>query len=347
MNPASTAQAESGSASPYLVQVPSRTAPAGKVFTYPTRLVEAWSPQIMQFDLPTDRKEEEEVALEVKQGSTDLLRFNQPQSLKERVRKALAQSIDLGDQYIYDSRYDTSGNIAHLLAAIVPGVLVCQQYFPDLKVVLRAKAKPVERNIYRILGVSTVETNGAVRGQIITFRASTTSDRMEPFSYELPFSNLFKALSFEGYTEHTPERVFISRKGSRTLINEAEVEAFLQRYGFQKVYFEDIPIEEQWSIARNAKAVVGIHGAALSNLVFNCNSLKLVELFHPGYVVNMYRNITHGVGGKWAGVTGQITPDVIKRLDYQQQPRAFALTSTKIDLNSLQMALDYLDIEKI
>ncbi|NJL68821.1 MAG: glycosyltransferase family 61 protein [Microcoleus sp. SM1_3_4] len=86
-----------------------------------------------------------------------------------------------------------------------------------------------------------------------------------------------------------------------------------------------------------------MHGAAISNIVFNTNKVKLIELFHPGYVVDMYRNMANAVGGTWCAVSGQITEDVISKLDFKQDARSLALARTKIDINSLQMALEYLD----
>jgi capsular polysaccharide biosynthesis protein len=85
-----------------------------------------------------------------------------------------------------------------------------------------------------------------------------------------------------------------------------------------------------------------MHGAALSNLVFNSNKVKLIELFHPGYVIHMYRNMANAVGGTWCGVSGQITKDVIGKLDFKQEARAFAESRTQIEINSLRMALEYL-----
>ena len=86
-----------------------------------------------------------------------------------------------------------------------------------------------------------------------------------------------------------------------------------------------------------------MHGAGLSNLVFNSNKVKLIELFHPGYVIDMYRNMANAVGGTWCGVSGKITrEDVIGQLDFKQEARAFAESGTQIDINSLRMALEYL-----
>ncbi|MEG4631765.1 hypothetical protein QUB56_19590 [Microcoleus sp. AR_TQ3_B6] len=78
-----------------------------------------------------------------------------------------------------------------------------------------------------------------------------------------------------------------------------------------------------------------MHGAALSSFVFNSNKVKPSELFHPGYVMDMYRNMANAVGGIWCGISGQITEDVIGKLEFKQEARAFAGSRTQIDINSL------------
>jgi hypothetical protein len=65
-----------------------------------------------------------------------------------------------------------------------------------------------------------------------------------------------------------------------------------------------------------------MHGAALSSFVFNSNTvIKLIELFHPGYVIDMYRNRANAVGGTWGGVSGKIT----KKLGLKPRPSRTAL----------------------
>ena len=90
-----------------------------------------------------------------------------------------------------------------------------------------------------------------------------------------------------------------------------------------------------------------MHGAALSSIVFNSNKVKLIELFHPGYVVDMYRHMANSVGGTWCGVSGQITEDVIGKLDFKQEATGLAGTRTQIDINSLRMTLEYFGEYKI
>jgi capsular polysaccharide biosynthesis protein len=321
--------------------VPSKTitiAPS-KMFTYPTRLASAWEPRIMEINLPEYQLDRPEIRLTVRQDSTQSLGIAESNFYK-KLYKRFTAPIQMEEEYIYDARYDTDGNIAHILTNIVPALLVAKEICPKITVVLREKATTMAKNAYKVLGFPLLCTDKEVCGKLIF-----PSDGSQGV-FEAWYSSIFGNLEFEDYNKHTPERVFISRKGSRSLINENEVEQTLQEYGFQKFYFEDIPISEQWSITRNAKVLVAMHGAAMASLVFNRNAVKVVELFHPGYVADMYRHMTNTMGGTWCGVTGQITENVIKELDFKQNARSFALLSTRIDTTSLRMALDYLGVDQ-
>ncbi len=323
------------------LKIPGRVVPVApsKMFTYPTRLAAAWEPSIMEINLPGYQLNRDDIKITVHQGSTESLGIQTPNILK-KIYKNLAAPIQMDEEYIYDSRYETDGNIAHIIGCVAAKVLVAKQICPKITVILRENPTNRALNAYKLLGLPVLCTNKNVQGQLVIASSHIDGD------FEPLYRSLFGELAFEGYNKQTPERVFISRKGTRSLINENEVEQTLKEYGFWKVYFEDIPVSEQWSITKNAKAIVGLHGAALFSLVFNRNAVKLVELFHPGYVVNGYRHYTNAIGGTWCGVTGQLPKNIITELDVKQNARSFALLPTKIDITSLRMALDYMGIDR-
>jgi capsular polysaccharide biosynthesis protein len=311
------------------------TVAASKMFTYPTRLAGAWKPEILEINLPEYQLKRPDVEISIRQESTRTIPKHTSNFYQKTYRK-FAAPMQVDGEYLLDSRYETDGNIAHIMTGVVPRLLAAKKICDRVTVVLRSNASNMGKNVYKLLGASLLCTDKDINGKLVL------ANDQHPGAYEAFYTNLFGELAFEGLNPDTPEKVFISRKGTRSLINESEVEQTLQARGFKKFYFEDIPISEQWSVTRNAKVIVGMHGAALSSLVFNRNKVKLLELFHPGYVVDMYRNMASAVGGSWCGVSGQITEDVIGKLDFKQDARAFALTRTKIDINSLQMALEYL-----
>lgn len=310
---------------------------ASKMFTYPTRLASAWRAEMMEINLPGYQLERPAIEISVRKDSTRSLGIN-TRNIYQKIYEKYAAPLQMDDEYILDSRYETDGNIAHIITNVVPRLLVAQKMCDRVTLVLRANASTMAKNIYKMLETPVLCTDKDVVGKLVV---ATDND---PGAYEGWYTSIFGNLVFEGCDRQTPERIFIARKGTRTLSNESEVEQILKGYGFSKVYFEDIPISEQWSVAINAKIVVALHGAAMSSLVFSNTGVKVIELFHPGYVVDMYRHMTNAVGGTWCGVTGQITQDVIKELDFNEKSRGFALTPTRIDPTSLYAALEYMGV---
>jgi hypothetical protein len=125
------------------------------------------------------------------------------------------------------------------------------------------------------------------------------------------------------------------------------------------VELEDLTTSEKWSIARNAKVAVAVHGAGTGNFIFNRQGLtpgtakgcglKLIELYSPCYVIPTYRRFGIVLNGKWCAVRGQITPEMLHYLDFDNAPRNPEKSPIrdpfKIDLPALEMALDYMEVE--
>lgn len=76
------------------------------------------------------------------------------------------------------------------------------------------------------------------------------------------------------------EKIYISRQhaANRKVINEAEVIAFLQQQGFAILLCEELSFEEQMSIFAQARILISIHGAGLTNLVFMPADSCILEL---------------------------------------------------------------------
>jgi capsular polysaccharide biosynthesis protein len=76
------------------------------------------------------------------------------------------------------------------------------------------------------------------------------------------------------------KKVYISRKKAsrRQIINEIELENYLEREGFQSICFEDYSILEQIFIMQHAEIVVSMHGAGLTNAIFLNPKSRFLEL---------------------------------------------------------------------
>ena len=79
----------------------------------------------------------------------------------------------------------------------------------------------------------------------------------------------------------TKRKIFISRSKApkRRILNEDELVGFLESLGYERVWLEDFSIRETASIMAEAKAVIGPHGAGMTNLIFASPGTKALELF--------------------------------------------------------------------
>lgn len=108
----------------------------------------------------------------------------------------------------------------------------------------------------------------------------------------------------EGYSK--PHRlIYISRKDAiyRKVINEREIEEFLQEFGFEIVEMSKLSFLEQVKICSEAKVVVGPHGAGLTNTLF-CQKAKILEMFAPSYVNACYWMLSNQVGNEYYYILG-------------------------------------------
>lgn len=75
-------------------------------------------------------------------------------------------------------------------------------------------------------------------------------------------------------------RLFIGRKNTkwRRLLNEAEVESLLERYGFISIQIQHLTNEQQFELFRRSSAIVAVRGASVANLLAIEHPLKFVSL---------------------------------------------------------------------
>jgi hypothetical protein len=79
------------------------------------------------------------------------------------------------------------------------------------------------------------------------------------------------------------KNIYITRKGAthRDLINEEEFKTFLKTNNFYVLDLESTKGIEQMAIFHNAKNIICVHGAALSNIVFCTPQTRIIELCTP------------------------------------------------------------------
>ena len=76
-------------------------------------------------------------------------------------------------------------------------------------------------------------------------------------------------------------RIFISRRGPRSIVNEREVLRALRPLGFERLRLEGMPLAEQIAVFSRAECVIGPHGAGLTNLAFCRSRTQVIEIGTP------------------------------------------------------------------
>lgn len=94
---------------------------------------------------------------------------------------------------------------------------------------------------------------------------------------------------FKNYIHNIPSsrlKLFLSRSGeSRCPKNIAEVERFMESKGYQVVNTNlNLSIFEQMELFSSAKKIIGIHGAAMSNIAWCPSDVEIIELATQGYL---------------------------------------------------------------
>ena len=90
-----------------------------------------------------------------------------------------------------------------------------------------------------------------------------------------------------------PKRFFIDRSKApgRRIKNWQEISEVLEKNGFSIVELESFCFSDQTQLFHNADAVVGMHGAGLTNLLFCHAGTKVLELVSPNWSHWIYWNL--------------------------------------------------------
>lgn len=108
-------------------------------------------------------------------------------------------------------------------------------------------------------------------------------------------------------TKNSSRKIYISRKDAtyRFLLNEAEIEQYLQLHGFQTVILSTLTLSQQTEIFRNADVIVAPHGAGLSNIAFCNPGAILIELFSSRYINVCYWSISNLMSMQYWYIVGE------------------------------------------
>ena len=183
------------------------------------------------------------------------------------------------------------------------------------------------------LPVRRVRTSEKLRCEAVVFH------RVQRLSiFPSPASRRLLSLSVEAMRQtqqvfpatERPRRVFVSRADARKrrLLNEDEVFARLERFGFERVMPGRLPLADQVALFSGAQIIAGPHGAGLTNLIFMPEGGAVVEVFRRGNVSGAYAWLSH-LGGHAHGYV--ISDETAAKLDYRLSGTALDTFERKVE----------------
>jgi hypothetical protein len=91
------------------------------------------------------------------------------------------------------------------------------------------------------------------------------------------------------------ERIYITRSDAkdRYIENEIEILPLLRQYGFTRVSLSGCSLQEQIDLFRNARIIVGSHGAGFANLAFASSGATVIELFREDWFHAAFHQIAN------------------------------------------------------
>ncbi len=307
------------------------------------RLLDSYSPDHLIMRSPTFRYGPQAVkfSLEHKEISPSIRHWKT--KLKYAVKKNTSQKKEFGaSDIVFDTRFDTNANIAHVIQhQIGPALLALKELgledrSSDLTFIVHDNIPQYALNLFHVLGFKTyMSTFDKVQGNILEVDP-IPANRLTIVSEVL--RNHANSLGIISDVTKNAGKLFLARKGRRSLNNLAAAEKILNQNEYETIYPEELKLEDQISTIASAKAIFALHGAAIAFGMFRSPDYQglLIEAFPSCFSTNWARVIAHEAGDIWLGCQGDITADDVDNIigqshahkreaeNYHIEPRAIS-----------------------
>ncbi|MGC4072103.1 MAG: glycosyltransferase family 61 protein [Nibricoccus sp.] len=206
---------------------------------------------------------------------------------------------------------EAAGNYHHWMIDMLPRVGLVQRAGWDLntfdQILIKHRNYPFQKQVFARLGIDEskiIRVNDSDHFQaeslvVPSFHHDSTVVNSADLNY---VRSLFAP------SEPAPprRRLYLGRRDTthRRVLNDAELQPVLARYGFEDVSLSGLTVEAQARLLSDAEAVVGPNGSALANLIFAQPSCRVIEFFAPAWVVPYNWMIASHVGCDFTALVG-------------------------------------------
>lgn len=256
------------------------------------------------------------------------------------------------DRPVIDLRLHTPQNWAHFLNNHLPisfhVTKVLNLGLEEFALLLPKKTPNYILAAASLFGFQILTSDAQFEGENIVFKATPWTG-IRPVRAQWVKDSRIQSALLSAFSTGTslPRRVFLPRRDTRKLENQAEIEAFLGKLGFVTIYPESLPPIDQFRLFHEAEVIVAIHGASLAPLLYrhpNSRLRQVIELLPCGHMTDVYRVMADQVGVSWIGVRGRIKPQYVKpAYDFGEAFKAFSLDNFMLDITALSQAFALID----
>lgn len=271
----------------------------------------------------------------------------QPLSLRAMARAAIRAGNRMKgplalDGAFYDTRFASPNNMGHLLVEILPVCLTIKRHLGEDVTFVVQPIGDRFRELIAAFDLKIVSTDRAVSGRKIeTFFRRELSEYPTHTLIEVPKASILDDV-YAGISDRFPpiegfDRIFLTRRDQRALLNNVAVDTFLADRGYRPVFMEDHDIPTQIRIGLSARDVVALHGAAMGYLRLNPHLNSVVEILPP----SVYHNFFPLALGPRTNRYKQIVPSFDRDIQFAGWDRIWAAKNTPfhVDTEQLERAL--------
>jgi len=183
--------------------------------------------------------------------------------------------------------------MAHLLLDLIPYSLYARRAAgPEVAILFRKLGRRF-CDLLDIFGLVPIVEHRRIEADVVKIsgtRGLAVYDLDLRNTFDCPgisfLPNVYSEMDFSSSARF--ERIFLARRGLRSLVNQAEVEDTVARFGYRTVFMEDYSLLDQLSIGAQAKHVVAIHGAGMSFLIMSKRIDSIIELLPANYYAALF-----------------------------------------------------------
>ena len=246
-------------------------------------------------------------------------------------------------------------NWSHCLNNALPAAVKIREHLAALELpapvfILKDDTFSKVRDLFGALGLEYLCTDRVVNAPLIRIEiAHGPILNQNAREFTAPIADQIDTL-VASVPEMSGTKVFLNRKApQRSLTNADEITALLTERGYQEYFLEDHSAAEQIAIILRASEIVAIHGAALAPVVFRRpehGPFQFVEIYSPGHVVPLFRDMTEDLPCTYRMVRGVPNPDMASEAYSEVDSPSMNFTNKhslkpfRLDPVSLQIALD-------